>query len=274
MRASRASQLLHDSELAKAHVPSVPPASICPAKELAHYTSNDDYQPPQVSWIWHACTSVAFESRNCARRWPPCWAQSQTRLAIDLAPSTDPYSAIAGNTWVEIIHESDPFGDEKHGAWFLYTPGSGIYFNTGNTISFAEHVDAYKHFGISGVADYNSAMSAAAAAQGYDSVQFLAHVDHVSYQCDTKNTGVAGFDYMGLEIVATKMVGTYACGAASGAPTTIKRGWDAQDPCKCDNTKQFMNCAGTPTMRTGMTAALRAGRRSRHRSRTVVEQAA
>ena len=41
----------------------------------------------------------------------------------------------------------------------------------------------------------NSAMAAAAAAAGFDSVQFLAHVDHVSYQCDTKNTGRRGFDY-------------------------------------------------------------------------------
>ena len=41
-----------------------------------------------------------------------------------------------------------------------------------------------------------------AAAAGYDSVQFLAHVDHVNYQFDTKNTGRPGFDYMGLEVVA------------------------------------------------------------------------
>ena len=91
-------------------------------------------------------------------------------------------------------HPAARFGDETHGAWLLYTPGSGIYFNLGRTIAFAEHEDAYDHFQISGVPDYNSAMSAAAAAQGYDSVQFLSHVDHVSYQCDTKNTGRPGFE--------------------------------------------------------------------------------
>ena len=93
----------------------------------------------------------------------------------------------------------------------------------------------------------NSAMSAAAAATTADAVP--AHVDHVSYQCDTKNTGRAGFDYMGLEIVAAKMMGTYACGGSAGAPSSIKRAWAASLPCKCDNSKQFLNCDGTPELR-------------------------
>ena len=146
--------------------------------------------------------------------------------------------------------------------WLLYAPGSGIYFDIGNTISFAEHTDAYTYFNLQGVPDYNSAMSAAAAAQGYDSVQFLAHVDHVSYQCDTKNTGVPGFEYMGHEIVAVKQVGTYACGGAAGAPTSITRGWMGAGPCKCDNSKQFLNCDGTPTMQ------INAARRARSQTRS------
>ena len=71
----------------------------------------------------------------------------------------------------------------------MYTPGSGIYFNLGKTISFAEHSDAFSYFKITGGGDMNSQMAAAAAAAGYDSIQFLAHVDHVNYPCDTKNTG-------------------------------------------------------------------------------------
>ena len=49
--------------------------------------------------------------------------------------------------------------------------------------------------------------------QGFDSLQFTAHVDHVNYQCDSHNTGKGGFDYMGFEIVGVKLVGTYACGS-------------------------------------------------------------
>ena len=126
------------------------------------------------------------------------------------------------------------------------TPGSGLYFNLGTTIAFAEHQDAYSHFQVAGGQDMNEAMSKAAAAAGYDSVQFLAHVDHVNYQCDTKNTGRVGFDYMGLEVVAVKLTGTYPCGTANGAPPTIRRGWGGSSACKCDPKKQFLNCEGVP----------------------------
>jgi hypothetical protein len=211
--------LLHNGALIAAHVSSLPAASTCPAKALDRYSLNDDYQPPKVSWVWHPY----------------------------------PYAALAANTWVEVLHKKDPFGDETHGAWMLYTPGSGIYFNMGTTISFAEHQDAYTHFNIAGGQDMNSAMSLAAANAGFDSVQLLAHVDHVNYPCDSHNTGRAGFSYMGLEIVAVKMVGTYACGGSAGAPSSIKRGWAAADACSCDNTKQFLNCKGTPELQMRVT---------------------
>ena len=211
--------VLHDSVLVEKHVTALPAPSSCPAKALDRYTLNDDYQPPKVSWIWHAY----------------------------------PFSALAANTWVEVIHEEDPFGDEVHGAWMLYTPGSGTFFDIGRTISFAEHGDAYTHFRIAGGQDMNSAMSAAAAAAGYDSVQFTAHVDHVNYPCDTGNTGTPGFSYMGLEIVAVRLVGKYACGGVAGAPSSIRRGWAASAPCHCDNTKQFLNCAGTPMLQANVT---------------------
>merc|ERR1711939_666476 len=125
------------------------------------------------------------------------------------------------NTWQEVIHEADPFGDEHYGAWLIYAPGSGIYFYMGRTISFAEHADAYNHFGVNS-GDFNEELAKAAAATGFDSVQFLAHVDHVSYECDTHNTGHAGLDYMAIEIVAAKLVGTYACTTEAGAPSSIK----------------------------------------------------
>merc|ERR1719506_165278 len=71
------------------------------------YNINNMYSPPFLSWNWHPY----------------------------------PFKAVAANTWAEVIHEADPFGDEEFGAWFMYAPGSGIYFNTGKTISFPEHSD-------------------------------------------------------------------------------------------------------------------------------------
>ena len=108
--------MLHDGALVKAKVTSAPQASTCPAKVKDRYTTNDMYQPPLVSWIWHMY----------------------------------PYAALPANSWHEVIHEADPFGDEHFGMWLMYAPGSGIYFNLGNTISFAEHADAYAHFNIAG----------------------------------------------------------------------------------------------------------------------------
>ena len=210
--------MLHDGVLIKARTGPLPTASTCPSKALDRYALNDDYQPPKVSWIWHPY----------------------------------PYAALAANAWVEVVHEADPFGDELHGAWMLYTPGSGIYFNLGTTIAFQEHHDAYTHFNIAGGQDMNSAMSLAAAKAGYDSVQFLAHVDHVNYPCDTGNTGKAGFNYLGLEIVAVKMIGTYACGSSAGAPSPLRRGWAAASACSCDNSKQFLNCNGTPELQASL----------------------
>jgi hypothetical protein len=206
--------LLYDGALIKAKVVSIPAATSCPRVAQDRYTTNDEYQPPLVSWIWHSY----------------------------------PYVAMPASSWVEVIHEADPFGDEHYGMWLMYAPGSGIYFNLGVTISFAEHQDAYTHFNIAGGQDMNEAMSKAAAAAGYDSIQFLAHVDHVNYQCDTKNTGRAGFDYMGVEIVAVKLVGTYPCGTASGAPPSIRSGWKASATCKCNPKDQFLNCDGLPSI--------------------------
>jgi hypothetical protein len=125
--------LLHDGALIKAKVQGVPAATSCPSAELDRYTTNNMYQPPLVSWIWHAY----------------------------------PFAPLAANSFVEVQHEADPFGDEHYGMWLVYAPGSGIYFNLGTTISFAEHQDAYAHFN----AHDNEAMSRAASAAGYDSVQ-------------------------------------------------------------------------------------------------------
>ena len=112
----------------------------------------------------HLCGG--WGGRCAAHAWPGC-----ARLR-----SAYPYKQHADNEWVEVLHEADPFGDEHYGMWMVYAPGSGIYFNLGKTIAFDEHVDAYVHFGVS-KGDLNEQLSKAAAASGYDSIQFLAHLD-------------------------------------------------------------------------------------------------
>jgi len=192
------------------------PASVgkCPTDGKAKgqvYTTNNAYSPSGVFWSWHPYPYTAFES----------------------------------HTWCQVMHERDPFGDEATGAWFMHTPGSGIYFDIGVTRGFNTHTGAYDHFGVSG-SNWNEDLSKKAAAAGYDSVQFIAHEDHVNYPCDTHNTGTPNLRYMGLEIVGVKLVGSHTCTDAQGAPSSIRSGWHAANTCTCDNGKKFLNCHEVP----------------------------
>lgn len=180
----------------------------CPTKsatEGQRYVENNAYLPVGVSYAWHS----------------------------------PPYIAIDQNTWVEVSHKSDPFGDEHFGMWLLYAKGNGIWFNTGKTKVFGEHSDAYQAYGIHDGAQWNEQLSRAAAKAGYDSIQFNKHVDHVNYPCDA----VVGAPYMSLEIVAVKLKGTYTCGDPAGAPSgIIMAGWQGSEPCHCDTSKDTLNC--------------------------------
>ena len=135
--------------------------------------------------------------------------------------------------------------------------GSGIWFYMGKTIVFQEHVEAYSFFKVAPTStNPNEAMSLAAAAAGYDSIQFMAHVDHVNYPCDTYNTHTPNLQYMGVEIVGTRLVGTYACCASDGAPSTIRAGWQASRTCTCDNSDVYLNCEGVPRVEDQRPAAI------------------
>ncbi len=110
--------MLYDQKLSSAAVSSVPAsADQCPARaaqEATRYESNNVYSPAETSWSLH---------------WPP-------------------YQAFAEQTWVEVMRQRDPFGDEHFGAWFVYAKGSGIWLNTGATVAFDTHWDAYKQFDV------------------------------------------------------------------------------------------------------------------------------
>ena len=61
-----------------------------------------------------------------------------------------------------VFHEADPFGDEHLRMWLIYAPVSGIWFDLGKTIAFADHVQTSMlraHFGVPANVDQNEAMS-------------------------------------------------------------------------------------------------------------------
>jgi hypothetical protein len=190
-----------DDNLIATHAVQLPPSSgKCAPPDCSFnlYTENNMYAPPKTQWIWH----------------PP------------------PYTAYSG--WAEVTHQKDPFGDEHFGAWFLYAKGSGVWYNIGKTINFGEHAEAFAHFNVRG----NEEMCQAAAAAGYDTIQFTAHRDHTNYPCDTAGQ----YFCMNVEIVATKLKGTYACGTPGAPdPGVLTAGWHDK-PCNCDNKLDETNC--------------------------------
>lgn len=169
---------------------------------------NNAYSSKDLTWLWHRQGEIS---------------------------GINPYAGFASNTIVEVSHQKDPFGDEKHGMWFVFAKGSGVWFDVGNTKVFNEHQDAFDFFK-SG--QDNEKMCEIAAAQGYDSVQFIKHVDGVNYPCASK----IGVPYMNMEIVAVKLVGTYPCGQAQGTAPALRAGWQGDRPCKCDPTNPNTNC--------------------------------
>ena len=178
----------------------------CPSKDAPtgqRYDLNNFYSSNLLTWSWHPISDPAF------RGFP-------------------------SNTLVEISHEQDPFGDEHYGMWFVYAKGTGIYFDLGNTVIFKLHSEAFNYFG----AGSNEEMCRKAAAQGVDSIQFTAHVDHTNYPCDS----AVGAPYMNIEIVATALTGTYSCGQKTGTPKSLRQGWGGTLPCNCDNSLPQTNC--------------------------------
>ena len=180
------------------------------AQEGQRYDENNRYSSKDLTWAWHSLN----------------------------AP---PYAGFAANSIVEVSHQKDPFGDEHSGMWFVYGRGSGVFFDIGNTVVFSEHEDAYSFFKVPKKGDRNEQMSQKAAAAGYDSVQFIRHVDGTNYPC-AKDIGAA---WMNMEIVAVKLVGTYACGQAAGTAASLRAGWKGTKPCKCDPSNPNTNCVFT-----------------------------
>lgn len=150
-----------------------------------------------------------------------------------------PYKPIPKNTNVEVTHVTNAFPGQENlervGSWMYKATGSGIFFNTGRTISFQDHSEAARYFLDKEFTcpireecgNFFQSLFQTAKRKGYDSIQFLGHKD---MRCG--NTAI--------EIVDLHGTGDYACG--NKYKLNIKSGWDGVDQCKCDNNKKSMNC--------------------------------
>lgn len=163
-----------------------------------------------------------------------------------------PFQPLKAHTWVEVFHRARTVssGFERHGAWFGYSPGSGIWTNTGKTIVFNTHDEAFHHFG----AKWENDLAQKAKTRGWDTIQFLKG-DGVSTDacCEKLSLGPCCHS---LEFVATKLTGIYGCTDTAGGQA-LRAGWQASRPCHCqenadmnstalDTYVSYINCRGVP----------------------------
>lgn len=161
-----------------------------------------------------------------------------------------PRTPVSHNTWVEVTHHSRCWkeGYERQGLWFSVSAGTGVWFNTGNTIAFREHAHAFQYF----QSQWETDLAVNARDAGYDTIQFTLG-DGMPHKCCRK-LGLQP-NCFGLELMSTRLVGNYACGGKDSL-TAYRSGWRAQRPCVCteDNMDAsravgrpsgYVNCMGT-----------------------------
>ena len=115
----------------------------------------------------------------------------------------------ANHSWAEVTHCSSHIEDQS--LWFYMTRGSAIFVNVGRTIAFRDHQDAALFFGVYG--DITN-VPAAAAAAGYDSIQYTEHCE--GCRCDH-------------ELLFTRARGTGACPQG----VAFRTGVNASQACTC-----------------------------------------
>jgi hypothetical protein len=163
----------------------------------------------------------------------------------------DVWQPAPANTWIEVTHSAFP--SELTGMWCWRTRGSGIWFNTGNTIVFPSPADPSKTHA-EAIAflmkdcswkvsprwprQESDIFGHCAREKGYDSIQF------------EPTTGVLPMGTFGLpgltELVITGLDGQYNCGTENAAETTLRSGWRASSACECDNLPKDESCGLMP----------------------------
>ena len=146
------------------------------------------------------------------------------------------YGAAGNHQWIEVRHQGGGVTGEAIGMWFLYAPGSGVWFNTGRTRVFETHAVAAEQLcgRQVGPNDATEMVKCALDAGNLDSFQF-------QYDWDVAEN---------IEIVAVNLQGVYPCGTAtSGMAAAFRSGWMASSPCVCDNAVAdgFLNCNSSET---------------------------
>ena len=158
------------------------------------------------------------------------------------------WAPVPNHTWVEIQHSVFP--TELEGMWVWRARGSGIFYNTGNTLVFPTPADPMQiHAEAIAFLSANCSQKPSvfwpqqesdifgfcAREKGYDSIQFEPQEGEVP-------TGT--FTLAGLtEMVLVNLDGDHNCGTESPADTSLRMGWLGQGGrCACANDPIDPNC--------------------------------
>lgn len=119
-----------------------------------------------------------------------------------------PFQGLSSHSLVEVSHcapynNASQYTIERPAYWLYYAPGSGVFYNVGNTKVFSDHADAVAELLPGSYCGDTECVDSFidlyhAAAKKYDSIQFIAHRDQ---QCGGQ----------GFEIVDLKASGDDVC---------------------------------------------------------------
>ena len=168
------------------------------------------------------------------------WSRSnQPSWMVYLLHYDRPRTPLPHNTWVEVMHHHRNWynGFERQGLWFTASSGSGVWFNTGRTIAFRDHGEAFAYF----MSHWETDLAVNARDSGFDTIQFT-HGDGMNHPC-CKRLGLRP-NCFGLELMSTRLVGNYACGGAESS-NAYRSGWNAERPCQC--TEDNVDVKNRPT---------------------------
>lgn len=162
------------------------------------------------------------------RRWEPIGEPPwMVNLFLPIIDSNGQKKRIPSSTWVEVRHRSS--FNEKRGMWFAVMSGTGVWFNTGRTIVFRTHTEAFVHFGAE--PGNEDQLSVRAGERGYNTIQFTECDGIQSQCCSSLSFPPRCFN---LEFVATRLDGRTACGGVEGL---FRAGWNASSVCVCDENR-------------------------------------
>lgn len=206
---------------------------------------------PDTAAIADPLKALTIQPPGCPREEGEPYARfSRDHDAVDTVSvyRVGPFEPLPDQALVEVTHCSDreARANEAYANWMYRADGSGIWFNVGRTLAVGTHPELVARVLPAQSCPDDECVSlfgaafAAAAKEGYDSVQFLRHADQ---RCSASQGSQPGGKSLAHEIVDLRGDGRFACGTEDARLTKYRAGWRGSKACECTNELPCANCA-------------------------------